>query len=192
MSMNGEARIYDMRGQKSVDPVWIRETIKRWCKTANIMTTPKIVLLTFAAFAELQWMSVFKAFRRIPCGLGADYVFSTSKNRSLETLDIARFFPGMSLASVAKSFNREKLEWKHELTTLKSFDDPEFQTYAKNDAYLCDVCWKDYRKMVYEKVGVDPQRYRTPARVFSIASCCWRDYVEMQRAPIRDTATSHA
>lgn len=100
------------------------------------------------------------------------YSFSTKYGKiNITVLDLAGWFPGLPLATAAETFGLKKIDYpivekmdeiaQGKVTVASLFDDPEFRTYAINDAIVTGEIWKRIRYMMLDDFDIDTLLTRT-------------------------------
>lgn len=126
-----------------------------------------LVLAVFYSQAEVQHMAV-DSWEVTPWSLrpgAGHYEYADEKGRAFTIFDLALFFPGQSLAQVARSFGLEKRVY--DVTNLARYEvrDPLFQEYALHDAYLHREILVRLRNRLFDRWQVDVLDAFTPAGV---------------------------
>lgn len=131
---------------------------------------PAVILVSFFSIAELQHLPVLEeAVELLPFGVSLDVVFESSRHAlRLRIFDLARFFPGASLATAAKSYGLRKLEADREKVTRRSARSARFRRYAMHDAWLCYELARLIREG-FAPDGVDPLSEGSPAAAAAAA-----------------------
>lgn len=152
---------------------WALSCCKKW--GVDMRGLSSVLLVSHYSAAELSHIERFWVdgeVRRVSPQQVFNVTYHVNTRVRVTVFDMFHFFL-TGLAKVAKTFGYKKLDYDTSKVSRKDLLNPDFHTYAINDAVLCANIFRDFREKVWSKYEIDVVKYCTPA---SLAMAVYRKH----------------